>query len=144
MKKLIAITISLVLFTSSIVFSQSKSEFEKNGIKIRFATTQLGIFENDKFELVRDMNIDGVFVFIPDKESIVLRHSNGNDELLNINSVKKTKDGNYVFDCTKNRVLFVSTSEKMATYSIAGDATMFVFPIDKNDILKLKSVLQKY
>ncbi len=144
MNKSLTLILTLIIFSFGCVQSQNKSEFEKNGVKIKFTTTQLGTIEDDKFELIRDMNIDGVFVFIPDKKSIVLRHSNGNDELLPINSTKVTMEGNYLFECTKQRILFVSSSEKMVTYSIEGDSTMFVFPLDANDVEKLKKILQEF
>ena len=136
------ISISIILISCG--QSQNKESFEKNGIKIRFTTTQLGEMSNDKFELINDMKLKGVFLFIPDKKSIVLRHDNGNDELLTIISTKKTKEGNYVMECNKERVLMISPNEHKIIYSIVSNTSMFVFPIEETDINKLKDILTKF
>lgn len=143
MKRVVLIFIAFMLAISSLE-SQNKSDFEKNGITIRFVTTQLGEIEDNQFKLIKDMNLAGVFIFIPDKKSVVLRHKNGNDELLKVISTKKTHDGNYVFSCNKSRILFISTENKVITYSIEGNSTLFVFPIDEKDIGKLQNIILKY
>lgn len=143
MRKFILISIIFIVI-SSCGQNQNKSSFEKNGIKIRFKTTLLGEISDNKFELIKDMNFSGVFLFIPDKKSVVLRHDNGNDELLSVIKSQKTGDNNYVFECNKERILVISPSEKIVSYSIENNPSVFMFPIDEDDISKLKSVLMKY
>ncbi len=124
--------------------TQNKSSFESNGIKIKFKTTQLGEITNNKFELINDMKLSGNFIFLPDKKSVVIRHDNGNDELLTIIKTQKAEDNNYVFECNKERVLIISPSEKVISYSIENTPSVFIFPLDENDISKLESVLLKF
>jgi hypothetical protein len=127
-----------------VVVGQNKTEFEKNGTIVNFQTTKLGEIVKNEIELIKDMNVSGVFVFLPDKKSIVIRHQNGNDELLKVKSKKVTPDNNYVFDCDKNRVLFISPTSRIITYSIAGNSALFLFPINIEDIEALKSAIKKY
>lgn len=143
MKKIFLISIILIV-VSSCSQTQNKSSFESNGIKVKFKTTQLGEISNNKIELINDMKLSGNFIFLPDKKSVVLRHDNGKDELLNVINTQKTKDNNYVFGCNKERVLFISPSEKLISYSIKNNPSVFMFPLDENDISKLKSVLVKF
>gem|GEM_PF-4918908 len=143
MKKVVFVFFVYMLSINSLQ-SQNKSDFERNGVTINFVTTQLGEIENGQFNLVKDMNLTGVFIFIPDKKSVVIRHSNGNDEKLGVLSSKKTTDGNFVFDCNKDRVLFVSIQKKVIFYSIAGNPTVFLFPINERDIASLRTVVTKY
>lgn len=143
MKKLQVLSIAFILICYS-AKSQSKADFERNGITINFVTTQLGEISNNQFELIRDMNVAGVFIFIPDKKSIVIRHNNGNDELLEVVETKRTLEGNYIFSCNKNRVLFISTENKVITYTVEGNSSLFVFPIDQIDLSKLKNVIIRF
>lgn len=94
----IASSIAFILICYS-AKSQSKADFERNGITINFVTTQLGEISNNQFELIRDMNVAGVFIFIPDKKSIVIRHNNGNDELLEVVETKRTLGRHYPVKC---------------------------------------------
>lgn len=143
MKKLILL-ISVFIIVSACGQNQGKSSFESNGIKVKFKTTQLGEISNNNFELIKDMKLSGTFIFLPENNSVVLRHDNGNDEKLTIIKTQKTEDNNYVFGCTKERVLFISPSEKVIFYSIENNPSVFMFPLDDNDVSKLKSVLVKF
>lgn len=145
MKRLI-VTIQFMVLLALLSCGQStgKNGYEKNGVTVRFLTTQLGEIVNEKFELIDDMEEAGVLIFIPEHKSIVLRHNSGQDELLKIDEVNKTEVGSYLFSCTKNRLLFVSTSEKKVSYAIEGSSSIFLLPIDEKDIDKLKGVLVKF
>lgn len=142
MKKLSLLIISILI--CSAIFCQNKTEFEKNGIKVNFQTTKLGVINNNEFELIKDMGLPGKFVFLPDKKSVVIRHNNGNDELLKVISVQRTPDKNYVFECNKKRVLFISPNTYIITYSIEGNSSLFLFPIISKDIEQLKTVPEKF
>jgi len=143
MKKIFILFIYMIMLCF-VVVGQNKTDFEKNGAIVNFQTTKLGEIVKNEIKLIKDMNVSGVFVFLPDKKSVVIRHQNGNDELLKVNSKKVTHDNNYVFDCDKNRVLFISPTSRIITYSIAGKSTLFLFPINIEDISTLKNVLLKY
>jgi|AntAceMinimDraft_9_1070365.scaffolds.fasta_scaffold06022_5 hypothetical protein len=143
MKKIILLTVLFLLSINS-VQSQNKATIEKNGIKIKFLTTQLGEISNNEFKLINDMKLSGVFIFIPDKKSVVIRHDNGNDELLEVLSTSRTPDGNNIFGCNKDRVLVISIKSKMIFYSIAGNSSVFLFPINERDIASLSTLVTKY
>jgi hypothetical protein len=134
----------LLLILSSCLQSNNKAVYEKNGVKVQFTTTQLGEYENEKFVLINDLKLAGVFVFIPDNKSVVIRHVDGQDELLKVIGTKKTTEGNYVFECNKQRVLFVSPINKSIVYSVEGNSAVFIFPIHENDIANLKAVTIKF
>lgn len=140
-------TISIIILTVLIYSSalgQNKTEFEKGGVKVKFTNTKLGEIVNTDFKLIKEMNLEGYFIFLPKKNAVVLRHNNGNDELLKVISSKKTPDKNYIFVCDKQRVLFISPTSSLVTYSIEGNSSVFVFPIDSNDIEKLKLTVSEY
>lgn len=136
--------VSVLLFISFGLLSQNKKEFENNGISINFITTKLGEIVDNKIEILKDMQISGVFVFLPEKKSIVIRHENGNDELLKVITVQNTKDNNYIFTCDKQRVLFLSTNTKLITYSIEGNSVLFLFPIKNEDVELLNIINSKF
>ena len=142
MKKFSAFVILILLCSTTIC--QNKTNFEKNGIKVNFQTTKLGEIHNNEFKLLKDIGLPGIFVFLPDKKSVVIRHNNGNDELLKVISTQKTSDRNYVFECDKKRVLFISPNTGVITYSIEGNSSLFLFPILERDLERLKTVTQKY
>ncbi|MCF8386792.1 MAG: hypothetical protein K9G58_02645 [Bacteroidales bacterium] len=125
--------------------SQSKSDFEKNGIKITFTTTQLGTLnENGNLEIIKDMNLAGDFIFIPENKAIVIRHDNGNDELMEVEKISKTPEDRYVFTCNNDRVVFLSPREKIITYSLTGKSGVFVFPVDENSDLDIEAIINKF
>jgi len=142
MKKIFILLLSAFIINYGI--SQTKTEFEKNGIKINFRTTKLYELIGNQPKLIRDMNLSGELIIIPENKSVVIRHDNGNDELLKVGNVKKTYDGNYVLDCNKNRTLLIDISEKLVIYSIMNTSTFFAFSIVENEINKLQSAIKQF
>jgi len=142
MRNLLIILLSTLIL--GCVNGQNKSEFERTGIKIDFQTTKLYEITGNQATLIKDMKLSGVLIFIPVKKSIVIRHNNGNDELLKVISKKTTNDGNYVLQCNKERTLIVSITEQLVNYSVAGNSSFFMFPIQKNEITKLQSVIKQF
>lgn len=142
MKYLLILLLSILILGSA--NSQNKSEFERTGIKIKFQTTKLYEITGNQTNLIKDMKLSGVLIFIPDKKSIVIRHDNGNDELLKVISKKTTNEGNYVLQCNKERTLIVSITEQLVNYSVVGNSSFFMFPIQKNEITKLQNVIRKF
>ncbi len=142
MKK--ALLLVLTILNYSFLIGQDKTLFERNGVVINFQTTKLAIIVNNDIEIKRDLGFSGDFIFIPNKSSVVIRHSNGNDELLKVTKVMKTFENNYIFECDKNRVLFISPDKKVITYSIEGNSSIFLFQLSLKDADLLKSVIKKY
>ena len=135
--------ISLIMIVSCVP-PQDKKELEKNGIKIEFTTTQAGKINNNEIEIIGDMNAAGVFIFIPEYNSIVIRHESGQDELLKVNKVDVNFNNDYTFSCSKSRVLFVNQTKKIITYTVKGKSAIFVFPINEDNLVALRNVLLKF